>query len=59
MSAAYLASSPGGLSAVVGIASDMNPKETPLVLLCQMVRLYAILLSAPIISKLLSWWFKV
>jgi len=57
--AAYLASSPGGLSAVMGIATDMNPSETPTILLCQMLRLYTILLSAPIISKLLTLWFKV
>ena len=47
---AYLATSPGGLNAVVGLASDMGP-DAPLVLAYQMVRLYAILLSVPLVAK--------
>ena len=50
---AYLASSPGGLNAVIGIAAEVG-EDAPLILLCQMVRLYAILLSTPFIFKALS-----
>ena len=57
-SSAYLAASPGGLNAVVGFASGMDPHDAPLILICHMVRLYTILLTAPLIGKLLAWLFK-
>ena len=50
---AYLSTSPGGLNIVVGLAVEMGP-NAPLVLAYQMVRLYAILFSAPIVAKLLQ-----
>ena len=49
---AYLATSPGGLNVVVGLASDMSP-NAPIVLAYQMVRLYAIILTVPIAAKIL------
>ncbi len=54
---AYLASSPGGLSAVAGIAAEMG-EDAPMILMCQMVRLYAVLLTTPIICKILQHWLK-
>ncbi len=50
---AYLASSPGGLNAVIGIAAEVG-EDAPLILLCQMVRLYVILLLTPFVFKSLS-----
>ncbi len=54
---AYLASSPGGLNAVAGIANQMG-SEAPLVVLCQTVRLYTVLITAPFIGKLLHSFLK-
>jgi len=55
---AYLAASPGGLNAAMGVAAGMSGEETPIILLCHMVRLYTILLTAPLIGKILEWLFK-
>ncbi len=52
-----LASSPGGLQAVVGLASDMGT-QAPAVMAFQMVRLYAVVLLAPLISWLLHHFMK-
>ncbi len=49
---AYLATSPGGLNVVVGLAADMGP-NAPVVLAYQMVRLYAIIFTVPIAAKIL------
>lgn len=49
---AYLATSPGGLNMIVGLASDMGP-NAPIVLAYQMVRLYAIVLTIPIALKII------
>lgn len=50
---AYLATSPGGLNVVVGLAADMGP-SAPVVLAYQLVRLYAIVLTVPFAARLLS-----
>lgn len=52
-----LASSPGGLQAVVGLASDIG-NQAPAVMAFQMVRLYAVVLLAPLISWLLHHFLK-
>lgn len=49
---AYLATSPGGLNAIMGLAADMGP-NAPIILAYQMVRLYTIILTVPYASKLL------
>lgn len=46
---AILATSPGGLNAVVGLAADMG-NYAPMVMAFQMVRLYAVVLLSPLIS---------
>lgn len=52
VASAYLATSPGGLNVVVGLAADMGP-SAPIVLAYQMVRLYAIILTVPLASRIL------
>ena len=52
-----LAASPGGLQAVVGLASDMG-NQAPAVMAFQMVRLYAVVLLAPLFSWLLHHFLK-
>ena len=47
VTSAYLATSPGGLNVVVGLAADMGP-NAPIVLAYQMVRLYTIILTVPL-----------
>ena len=49
---AYLATSPGGLNVVVGLAADMGP-NAPIVLAYQMVRLYTIILTVPLAARIL------
>lgn len=49
---AILATSPGGLQAVVGMASDLGT-NAPAVLAFHLVRLYTVLLLAPFLSWLL------
>ena len=49
---AILATSPGGLQAVVGMASDLG-SNAPAVLAFHLVRLYTVLLLAPLLSWLL------
>ena len=49
---AILATSPGGLQAVVGMASDLGT-NAPAVLAFHLVRLYTVLLLAPLLSWLL------
>lgn len=49
---AILATSPGGLNAVVGLAADMG-NSAPAVMAFQMVRLYTVVLLSPLISWLL------
>lgn len=51
---AILATSPGGLSAVVGLAADMG-QSAPAVMAFQVVRMYTVVLLAPILSKVLYW----
>ncbi len=46
---AILATSPGGLNAVVGLAADMG-NSAPAVMSFQMVRLYTVVLLSPFIS---------
>ncbi|MCH5277515.1 MAG: AbrB family transcriptional regulator [Desulfovibrionaceae bacterium] len=46
---AILATSPGGLNAVVGLAADMG-NYAPMVMAFQMVRLYTVVLLSPLIS---------
>ena len=50
---AYLATTPGGLNVVLGLAADMGP-NAPIVMAYQMVRLYTIILTVPIAVKLLT-----
>ena len=52
-----LAASPGGLQAVVGLASDMG-NQAPAVMAFQMVRLYAVVLLAPLFSWVLHHFLK-
>ena len=49
---AILATSPGGLNVVVGLAADMGP-NAPIVLAYQMVRLYTIILTVPLAARIL------
>lgn len=49
---AYLATSPGGLNVVMGLAADMSP-SAPVILAYQMVRLYAIIFTVPLAAKML------
>lgn len=49
---AILATSPGGLQAVVGMASDLGT-NAPAVLAFHLVRLYTVLLLAPFLGWLL------
>lgn len=49
---AILATSPGGLNAVVGLAADMGD-HAPAVMAFQVVRLYTVILLAPLLSYLL------
>lgn len=53
VSGAYLATSPGGLNAIMGLSSEMG-QEAPIVLVYHLVRLYAIVLLAPYIARLLG-----
>lgn len=53
---AYLATTPGGLNASVGLASEMDPAEAPIILMCQVLRLYTVLLTVPILGRLLTAW---
>ena len=46
---AILATSPGGLNAVVGLAADMG-NNAPAVMAFQMVRMYTIVLLTPLVS---------
>lgn len=50
---AILATSPGGLQAVVGMASDLG-SNAPAVLAFHLVRIYIVLLVAPILEWLLN-----
>lgn len=52
VTSAYLATSPGGLNVVVGLAADMGP-NAPIVLAYQMVRLYTIILTVPLAARIL------
>lgn len=49
---AYLATSPGGLNVIMGLAADMSPSG-PVILTYQMVRLYAIVFTVPLAAKVL------
>ena len=51
VTSAYLATSPGGLNVVVGLAADMGP-NAPIVLAYQMV-LYTIILTVPLAARIL------
>ena len=52
VTSAYLATSPGGLQAVVGMSSDLGT-NAPAVLAFHLVRLYTVLLLAPFLGWLL------
>lgn len=54
---AYLATSPGGLNVLTGLAADMG-QGAPVVAVYQTVRLYAILLMAPFVAPLLEKWMR-
>lgn len=49
---AYLATSPGGLNALTGMAAQMG-EDAPIILLYQMTRQYAVILFAPLIGRFL------
>lgn len=50
---AYLATSPGGLNVLTGLAAEMG-EGAPIVVVYQLVRLYAILLMAPFVGRWLQ-----
>lgn len=50
---AYLATSPGGLNVLTGLAAEMG-EGAPIVVVYQLVRLYAILLLAPFVGRWLQ-----
>lgn len=49
---AYLATSPGGLNVIIGLSAELG-SNAPLIMVYQMVRLYAIVFTVPIAAKLL------
>lgn len=53
VTSAYLATSPGGLNVVVGLAAGIG-QDAPIVLAYQIVRLYAIILTVPLAVKILQ-----
>lgn len=54
---AILATSPGGLNAVVGLAADMGD-QAPAVMAFQVARLYTVILLAPLLSYILHLMLK-
>lgn len=54
---AYLATTPGGLQAVLGLAADMKT-DTTMVLSYQLVRLYTILITIPLAAHLIARYFR-
>ncbi len=51
---AYLATTPGGVYAVLAMAADSGADVT-YVLAVQVIRVFAVLLAAPLLSRLLTW----
>jgi len=47
---AFLATSPGGLNALTGLAAQMG-EDAPIILLYQMTRMYTVVLTAPLIGR--------
>ena len=54
---AYIATSPGAMSTLIGLAIDRGANAT-LVVGFHFIRLTTINLTAPFIFALLAWWFK-
>lgn len=52
---AYLATSPGGFNAIIGLSLNMNAADAPIVMIYHLVRIYAIVLLAPYIARGLAW----
>ena len=57
MFGAVLATSPGGLQAVVGLAVDMG-ESAPTVMAFHIVRLYTVIILAPLLSWLLHHFLR-
>ena len=53
---AYLATSPGGFNAIMGLS--LANEEAPIVMLYHLVRIYAVILLAPYIGRLLGFFLK-
>lgn len=51
-SGAYLATTPGGFNAIIGLAAEMG-EDAPVVVVYQLVRVYVIAITAPFIGKFL------
>lgn len=52
---AYLATSPGAMSGMVALAAEMDA-NLALVLTCHLVRIYLVLLTVPLVLRLLRIW---
>jgi len=53
---AYLATSPGGFNAIMGLS--LANEEAPIVMVYHLVRIYAVILLAPYIGRLLGFFLK-
>lgn len=53
ISGAYMATSPGGFNAIVALAGGSGD-EAPIVMVYHLVRIYTIILLAPIVAKILG-----
>ena len=53
---AYLATSPGGFNAIMGFS--LTNEEAPIVMVYHLVRIYAVILLAPYVGRLLGWLMK-
>jgi len=56
INSAYLATSPGGFNAIMGFA--LTNEEAPIVMVYHLVRIYAVILLAPYVGRLLGWLMK-
>jgi len=56
INSAYLATSPGGFSAIMGLS--LTNEEAPIVMVYHLVRLYAVVLLAPYIGRLMGLFLK-
>ena len=53
---AYLATSPGGFNAIMGLS--LTNEEAPIVMVYHLVRIYAVILLAPYIGRMLGFFLK-